>query len=91
MVKKVLGGALVFFLLIGCPIIAGTLECRYTREGVVTKVVGNEISVEDTTHNIWVFEGDDFEEGDRVKLYMFDGCTNSDISDDKIINAKIIK
>jgi len=89
--RDTIKGFLVFLLVfIVMPVIAGTFETHYNKEGVVIAVQDNEILVEDTSKNVWTFEGTGFDEGDRVKMRMFTNCTDSTFEDDEIEKVEII-
>ena len=64
-------------------------QARYTREATVTKVIDNTITVVDKCGYVWSFKGDDFKVNDEVKLMMDNNNTDSNICDDRIIDAEI--
>lgn len=86
-VKRFLVFLLIFIVL---PVFASNIETHYNREGVVIAVYGEEILIEDTTQNVWTFNGKGFAEGDKVKMKMFTNYTDSNIHDDKIKKVEII-
>lgn len=71
--------------------ICGYSETHYTREGVIVSVDAEEVTVKDTTDNVWSFEGDDFSEGEKVSLKMYTNHTDNLIYDDEIIDVKVVK
>lgn len=76
----------VFFVI---PGIAGYIENHYWRDAQVVEIENENVVMEDRIGHIWVFEGDGFEVGDNVKMYMFNNYTDSIITDDEIIKIKI--
>ena len=81
-------GMVLFFLAVGR---AGYHETHYYRNAIVTNVNSNSIvTVTDNINNVWEFEGEGYTEGDEVRLLMFNHCTNHIITDDEVINAKVI-
>lgn len=87
MKKTIVGFILMTTILIIAPSITGYIETRYTREAKVTEVTGGNIIVEDTTNNVWSFEGSGFIVGDKVILKMDNSCTDS-IYDDVIVKVE---
>ena len=81
----------VFNLFVVLPGIAGYIENHYTREATVICVNDDEVVVDDTTGNEWAFYGTGYIEGDTVKMKMFTNYTDSNIYDDEIVDAKIVK
>lgn len=81
----------VFNLFVVLPGIAGYIENHYTREATVICVNDDEVVVDDTTGNEWCFYGTGYTEGDTVKMKMFTNYTDSNIYDDEIVDAKIVK
>jgi len=87
MKKTIVGFILMTTILFIAPCITGYIETHYTREAKVTEVAGATITVEDTTNNVWSFEGDGFTVGDEVTLKMDNSCTDS-IYDDVIVKVE---
>ena len=87
MKKTIVGFILMATMLIIAPSITGYIETHYTREAKVTEVTGKNIIVEDTTNNVWSFEGSGFTVGDKATLEMDNSCTDS-IYDDVIIKVE---
>lgn len=87
MKKTIVGFILMTTILIIAPGITGYIETHYTREAKVTEVTGGNIIVEDTTNNVWSFEGSGFIVGDKVILKMDNSCTDS-IYDDVIVKVE---
>ena len=75
----------VFIFIMG---VAGYIETHYTREATVVKINEDEIIVEDSIQHHWVFYGEDYKIGDKIKMTMFNNYTDSNIYDDKIIKVK---
>ena len=71
--------------------VAGTIETHYYRTAEVVAISGDEITVTDTTDNEWLFYGDGYTEGDKVKMLMFTNYTDNTIYDDEIVKVKIVK
>ena len=71
--------------------ICGYYETHYTREADVMEVKGDTIVVVDWfSGNSWEFYGDGYKVGDEVKMKMFNNYTDNDITDDEILDVKII-
>ena len=87
MKTTIVGFILMTTILIIAPSITGYIETHYTREAKVTEVTGKNIIVEDTTDNVWSFEGSGFIVGDKVTLKMDNSCTDS-IYDDVIVKVE---
>lgn len=87
MKKTIVGFILMTTILIIAPSITGYIETHYTREAKVTEVTGENVIVEDTTNNVWSFEGEGFTVGDKVTLKMDNSCTDC-IYDDIIIKVE---
>lgn len=88
MKKTIVGFILMTTILVIAPSITGYIETHYTREAKVTEVTGENIVVEDTTNNVWSFEGDGFIVGDKVTLKMDNNCTDNTIYDDVIVKVE---
>lgn len=88
MKKTIVGFILMTTILVIAPSITGYIETHYTREAKVIEVTGENIVVEDTTNNVWSFEGDGFAVGDKVTLKMDNSCTNNTIYDDAIVKVE---
>ena len=66
-------------------------SCIYSRSAVVVGVdyTADVITVEDSTGNLWTFEGvEDYDLKNRVALTMSDNGTDWDIKDDRIIEVR---
>ena len=66
-------------------------SCIYSKSAVVVGVdyTADVITVEDSTSNLWTFEGvEDYDLSDRVVLTMSDNGTDWDIKDDRIIEVR---
>lgn len=87
MKKTILGFILTVTFLFVAPCITGYIETHYTREAEVIEVTGETIVVEDTTNNVWSFEGDGFTVGDKITLKMDNSCTDC-IYDDVIVKVE---
>ena len=79
-----IGVFLVVLLLVIIPGIVGTIETQYSMISTVVAVEKDIIVVEDTTGNVWSFEGDDFRTGDEVVVTFFTNHTDSTRQDDEI-------
>ena len=90
--KEKIEDTVIGILLIGIFIfimgVAGYIETHYTREVTVVKINEDEIVVEDSIQHHWVFYGEDYKIGDKIKMTMFNNYTDSNIYDDKIIKVK---
>lgn len=87
MKKTIIGFILITTILVIAPCITGYIETHYTREAKVTEVTGENVIVEDTTNNVWSFEGKGFTVGDKVTLKMDNSCTDC-IYDDVIVKVE---
>lgn len=67
----------------------GYWETHYNREGVVTSVEGEVVTVTDTTGNEWAMEGEPLTVGDRVTLRMHTQGTDNTITDDTIVSVRV--
>ena len=65
----------------------GTIETHYFLKATVSAVVLDEIKVIDENGDTWVFEGDNFAPGDKIKLYMNTNFTDHTKEDDIVENA----
>ncbi len=74
----------LFILAIGR---AGYHETHYHRTATVISIENDLIIVKDECNEVWSFEGEGYEEGDRVTMLMHTNGTNNNIKDDKIINV----
>lgn len=69
----------------------GYIECHYTRKDcVVTEVRGQEVVVEDQRGYVWCYYAEDDvpRVGDVVDLLMHTAHTDTDITDDEVINVR---
>lgn len=81
-------GAIIVVLLILAPaVIGGTIETHYFLKATVSAVVLDEIKAIDENGDTWVFEGDNFTSGDKIKLYMNTNLTDHIKEDDIVENA----
>ena len=88
--RKVLVGFLLGVTTISCLFLHNK-SCIYSRSAVVVGVnyTADVITVEDSTGNLWTFEGvEDYDLSDRVALTMHDNGTEWDIKDDRIIEVR---
>lgn len=73
--------AIVAFLIIG------HIESHYTTMATVTYINSDGyITAIDEDGEVWAFYGDNFSNGDKVKLTFFTNCTDT-IYDDEIVKA----
>lgn len=84
LVKTTFQALFIFSIFFIAPGIAGNIETHYNRIGIVTATDNMRVVVEDSTGNIWEFEGDDFAKGDKVIMKMFTNYTDDNIHDDEI-------
>lgn len=86
-VVVVIIGLIALILISG---IVGYYETHYTREARVIDLESDSVVVvEDTTGNVWAFEGEGFTVGDEVKMTMATHGTDSNIVDDEIVNVRL--
>lgn len=67
----------------------GYWETHYNREGVVTEVVDNLVTITDTLGNEWLMDGESLQVGDRVIMRMSTQGTEETIMDDAIVSIKV--
>ena len=88
--RKMLVGFLLGVTTVSCLFLYNKY-CIYSRSAVVVGVdyTADVITVEDSTGNLWTFEGvEDYDLSDRVYLTMSDSGTDWNIKDDKIIEVR---
>ena len=88
--RKMLIGFLLGVITASCLFLYNK-SCMYSRSAVVVGVdyTADVITVEDSTGNLWTFEGvEDYDLSDRVVLTMHDNGTDWNIKDDRIIEAR---
>lgn len=88
--RKMLVGFLLGVTTVSCLFLYNK-SCMYSRSAVVVGVdySYNRVTVEDSTGNLWTFEGvEDYDLNDCIALTMSDNGTDWDIKDDKIIEAR---
>lgn len=89
MVNKIGTMLMGFMLLVGVGAIGDFIDTHYTREAIVIEVQDDDVVILlDSTGNEWEFLGDNFEIDDKVRMYMFNGCTNNTLKDDEVLNVK---
>lgn len=88
---NLLGGLLFCVILCGLGGLEDYIKTSYTREAIVIDYYEDVCSAEDKTGNVWHFIGEDYEVGDKVKLYMNTNHTDSNILDDTITKVKMIE
>lgn len=84
LITECVGVFLVVLFFVVIPGIVGVVETRYTMTSTVVAVEEDIIVVEDTTGNVWSFEGDDFRTGDEVVVTFFTNHTDGTRQDDEI-------
>lgn len=78
---------LIVALAIVAFLIVGHIESHYTAMAVVTYTNSNGyVTAVDKNGEVWAFYGDNFSNGDEVKLKMFTNGTDS-IYDDEVVKA----
>ena len=78
---------LIVTLAIVAFLIVGHIESHYTAMAVVTYTNSNGyVTAVDKNGEVWAFYGDNFSNGDKVKLTFFTNCTDT-IYDDEIVKA----
>ena len=88
--RKMLVGFLLGVATVSCLFLYNK-SCMYSRSAVVVGVdyTADVITVEDSTGNLWTFEGvEDYDLSDRVVLTMSDNGTDWNIKDDRIIEVR---
>lgn len=90
--KDIFQGLIVLLLLSIFFIIFSYVENNYTRIGYVTKVNEEEMIITDLGKHKWIVTyNSNFNENDKVKLFMNTNNTEDNTKDDIIINIKKIK
>lgn len=85
--KEVVKSILIVFLLLVLFIMACYHETHYTRNGCVVGVSDGVVTVKDNSSNLWEFNGNGYEVGQNVSLYMYTNHTNDIIEDDVILEV----
>lgn len=68
----------------------GYSETHYEVEATIISASGSVIEAEDTDGNIWEFEADELEIGQKVVLVMADYNQTSDVTDDEVEDVKAL-
>lgn len=90
--KKVIRATIITIVVVATLLIIGRVgywETHYNREGVVTEVTGEVVTVTDTTGNEWAMEGEPLSVGDKVTLRMHTQGTEHTINDDTIVSVRV--
>jgi hypothetical protein len=71
----------------------GYSQTHYKREGKIIDILNNEISILDTTDNIWVWLDDTstYSKGQTVIMSMHNNYTDENIYDDIIENIRVVQ
>lgn len=67
----------------------GYWETHYNREGVVTEVADDLVTITDTLGNEWLMDGESLQVGDRVIMRMSTQGTEETIMDDAIVSITL--
>ena len=67
----------------------GYWETHYNRDGIVTDVTNEVVTITDTTGNEWAVEGEPLTVGDRVTLRMHTQGTDNTITDDTVVSVRV--
>ena len=67
----------------------GYWQTHYNRNGIVTSVEGEVVTVTDTTGNEWAVAGEPLSVGDKVTLHMHTQGTDNVITDDTVVSVSI--
>ena len=86
-IKSIVGFILFISVIILVPAIAETIENYYSMNGVIINVNSDEVSVEDSTGNIWTFSEKGYSIGDEVRIIFFNNHTDNIRVDDKIMRV----
>lgn len=84
-------GCVVLAVLIILSGVVGHIETHYTREGVVTEVNNNIVTVCDAQGNEWEFMGEGYSQGQEVCLTMYNANTDSNIYDDEVVKVRVLE
>lgn len=86
-IKSIAGFILFISVMILVPAIAETIENYYSMDGIIINVNSDEVSVEDSTGNIWTFFEKGYFIGDEVRIIFFNNHTDNTRVDDKIMRV----
>ena len=87
MKKALIVGAVVIALLVIGRV--GYWETHYNRDGVVTDVTGDAVTITDTGGYEWCMVGEPLAVGDEVVMRMDTRGTEDTIMDDAIVSVKV--
>lgn len=90
--KKVIRATIITIVVVATLLVIGRVgywETHYNREGVVTEVIDDVVTVTDTTGNEWAMEGEPLSVGDKVTLRMHTQGTDSVITDDTVVSVRV--
>lgn len=90
--KKVVKATIITIVVVVTLLAIGRVgywETHYNREGIVTSVEGEVVTVTDTTGNEWAMEGEPLSVGDKVTLRMHAQGTDSVITDDTVVSVRV--
>lgn len=90
--KKVVRATIITIVVVVTLLAIGRVgywETHYNREGIVTSVEGEVVTVTDTTGNEWAMEGEPLSVGDKVTLRMHTQGTDSVITDDTVVSVRV--
>lgn len=86
--KKLIATFLIMIIFIFGIGILGNFEHHYVRKNCeVVSIENGLVTVVDKTNNVWQFENDSFQKGDKVNLTMFDSATGT-MYDDEIVKVE---
>ena len=84
--------AIVFlFLFYVLPVVGDYSDTHYTMNGTIIKTNLDEIIIEDTTGNLWGFNGNKYQVGDNVRITFYTNHTDNKRQDDEVIKVKVIE
>jgi hypothetical protein len=94
--KKMIKYSIIIALFIGLAIVTNYMNTHYNRHGKIINIENDEISMLDTTNNIWVWILDDNDNnkytiGQNVELKMHNNYTDDTIYDDIIENIRLVE
>jgi hypothetical protein len=80
----------VISIVLCCQGLIGYVETHDTYNAEIVYIENDKVIVEDATNNAFVFYGDGYKEGDKVRITYFNNYTLNR-QDDEIIKVKTIK
>ena len=87
-IRNILTSAIVTTGLLSCMCVVGYSDTHYTRQGKIIEINQQQVSVLDTSGNVWMFVGQGYERNQNVMMTISTQGTDSIIKDDVITSVK---